>query len=433
MTAISSSRWGSAVASTGSRRGYYRSPALNGHAYEVAAVGPTLQPGTNDVIVEDSRNRILRLSGLGTATAATEPSATVLWENGVNQELLLVPAGPLDRLAVRGSAAGGGTSLFLLDGSGHELWRHAFDAPEAAGLALPLGLNVGRFGSGSVDIVVSIGAPGSYPAETCAVDGDSGATLWCSNEGAFWDAAPAVWDFNRDGRDDVVLNFNNSKAILLDGATGGHWAEPAVLPQWGNLGWVDYNGAPAIAGVSPSGAVRVVNSEDNGHLALISCEVPSDPALATVAEVWSAPQSRPDDQRYSMAAVSPIGSNGADWMVGVGSVSGVLQARRGADGSLVWERQLWMGAATSGGVANDNALSSVLALDVDGDGRVEFVVGAADGWLYALDAATGALRWSIEIGAPLGEPIAADFQNESASGILVPAADGFLYAIGPAK
>jgi outer membrane protein assembly factor BamB len=133
-----------------------------------------------------------------------------------------------------------------------------------------------------------------------------------------------------------------------------------------------------------------------------------------------------------MAAVSPIGSDGADWMIGVGSASGLLQARHGADGALVWERQLWMGSATTGGAGNDNALSSVIALDVDGDGRVEFVVGAADGWLYALDAATGSVRWSIEIGAPLGEPIAADFQNESASGILVPAADGFLYAIGPA-
>jgi outer membrane protein assembly factor BamB len=74
-----------------------------------------------------------------------------------------------------------------------------------------------------------------------------------------------------------------------------------------------------------------------------------------------------------------------------------------------------------------------VAMDVNGDGRVEFVVGGYDGWLYALDAATGALVWSLDLGAPVGDPIAADTDGDGLSEILAPTADGYLYAIGPAK
>jgi outer membrane protein assembly factor BamB len=62
---------------------------------------------------------------------------------------------------------------------------------------------------------------------------------------------------------------------------------------------------------------------------------------------------------------------------------------------------------------------------------VDFVVGGADGWLYAVDGATGALLWGLDLGASVGDPIAADIDGDGTSEVLVPAADGYLYAIGP--
>ncbi|MEO8433033.1 MAG: PQQ-binding-like beta-propeller repeat protein [Acidobacteriota bacterium] len=411
--------------------GFYRNPALNGHAFEVAAVGPMLQAGRNDVVVVDSLNRILRLTDVDRADRETGPSAVVLSQNGVQQELLLVPGQSLNRIAVRAATASG-AALRLLDGGGHVAWEHAFAGDGLGPTTLPIGWNVGRFGSGAGgDVVVSVGTPDKYPTRMCALDGSSGAKLWCSTMGAFWDAAPAIWDFNRDGYDDLTLNFNNSKSILLDGRTGQEWGRPVVLPQWEHLGWVDYNGAPSVAGVDPSGAVRIVNSGDDAHLALLHADVTKGTAAAAITQVWAVPQSRPDDQRYSMAAIAPAGAQSSDWVVGVGGQTGLLEGRRGSDGTLLWQRRLWNGGFVSG--VENNPLSSILAVDVNGDSRVEFVVGGADGWLYAVSAATGALVWSLDLGTSLGEPIAADFQNEGSSSLLVPAADGYLYAIGPPR
>ena len=97
----------------------------------------------------------------------------------------------------------------------------------------------------------------------------------------------------------------------------------------------------------------------------------------------------------------------------------------------MWAAGLKDGRVLAGAPPEPNPLSSVLAMDVNGDGRVEFVVGAEDGWLYALDAKTGALTWSLDLGSPAGDPIAADFEGNGFAEILVPTADGYLRAVGP--
>ena len=130
-----------------------------------------------------------------------------------------------------------------------------------------------------------------------------------------------------------------------------------------------------------------------------------------------------------MAALAPLPDGSV--LVGVGSTAGELRAVRERDGIEAWHETLEGGRVTLDAGARSNPLSSVLAVDVDADGRVDFVVGGADGWLYALDAETGRLLWSLELGAPVGDPIAADFDNLGSSKILVPAADGYLYAVGP--
>ncbi|MBN2496505.1 MAG: hypothetical protein JXR96_18065 [Deltaproteobacteria bacterium] len=70
------------------------------------------------------------------------------------------------------------------------------------------------------------------------------------------------------------------------------------------------------------------------------------------------------------------------------------------------------------------------AADLDADGADEIVIGAADGWLYCLDALTGSADWALNLFADVGEPVLADADNDGELDILVSTGDGFLAAIG---
>jgi hypothetical protein len=291
-----------------------------------------------------------------------------------------------------------------------------------------MGLNYGLFNEDDdFDVVISGGSANTFPRKTYALDGRSGEILWVSKIGTYWDATIAVWDINRDSIDDVILNSNASKGIILDGHTGQQIAEPTVLPKYGEMEVMDYNGAPVVVGAQRDGRVKILNAEDDAHLSLLSINEGAESSFPYQMDIlWAAPQSSPDDERFSMPAVAPT-LNG-EWIVGVGNQHGTLKVRRGNDGSLLWEKALWAGCSIHP-PGQWNPLSSVIALDVNNDGRVEFVVGGADGWLYAVDTETGNMVWSFDLGSPVGGPIAGDLNNNGFSELLVPAADGYLYAI----
>ena len=410
--------------------GYYQADSLNGHSYETAAVADLDGKGRPDVVVVDSLNRVVKLTGLADASPLQEPGGQVLWDSGISQELLAVPTAPREnRLVVRGGRDGFAV-LRMIDGSGNPSWEQPFDD-------LPLGLAFGHFRSPtSADLVASI-AGSTGQRRTCLVDGRSGEIAWISDSGTYWDATFAAGDADGDGLDDILFNYNAWKGYLLKGSTGRLLTEPVNLPVYEKLESVDYNGAlVALGAVGQDGSFLVLNAEDNAHLALLSVERDAlGLVLVPVAESWSIEQALPDDERRSMVAVAPVGRR--DWIAAVGSRKGTIRGVTGADGSVLWETGLWNGkasAATAGqSDEQSNDLSSVVALDVNGDGRMEFVVGGYDGWLYALDAATGALVWSLDLGAPVGDPIAADTDGDGLSEILAPTADGYLYSIGPGK
>jgi outer membrane protein assembly factor BamB len=406
--------------------GYCRSDALNGHAFEVAAVADLDGKGRKDILALDSLSRVVKLTGVAGATPEREPRSAVLWDSGTDQELLAVPSSQGGaRLLVRGWSDGVPV-LRMIDGSGNMVWEHDFAPP----YDIPVGLNWGHFRGGSpADVVASVDSAGG-PRRTVVLDGDTGQTVWASDVGTYWDGSFAVADVNQDGRDDLVFNYNAWKGFVLDGASGRPLVDPVVLPSYNNLESVDYNGAPIALGSMGGRSFLFLDSGDDAHLALLSADSkPGDTDPVAAGNPWSLEQAAPDDERYSMAAVAPLGSE--DFVIGAGSQRGNLKAVRGSDGTVLWEIGLWNGSAGPVSDSRTNSLSSVLAVDVNGDGRPNFVVGGADGWLYAVDAASGALLWSFDLGAPVGEPIAADIDGDGASELLVPAADGYLYAIGP--
>jgi hypothetical protein len=70
-----------------------------------------------------------------------------------------------------------------------------------------------------------------------------------------------------------------------------------------------------------------------------------------------------------------------------------------------------------------------VAVDVDGDGADEVVVGSDDGFLYALHASDGSIAFTLDLGAPVTRLIAADIDRDVAVELVASLADGRLVAI----
>jgi hypothetical protein len=76
-------------------------------------------------------------------------------------------------------------------------------------------------------------------------------------------------------------------------------------------------------------------------------------------------------------------------------------------------------------------VSRMAAADLDGDGRQELVLGASDGYLYALAERAGEARvlWKVPLGRRVGEPVLADLDGDDRAEVLVGAEDGRLYCL----
>ncbi|WP_432970596.1 hypothetical protein [Dactylosporangium sp. CA-233914] len=75
----------------------------------------------------------------------------------------------------------------------------------------------------------------------------------------------------------------------------------------------------------------------------------------------------------------------------------------------------------------------MVTADITGDGQTNIVYGTDEGRLDVLgwDSEDGlVLRWSLDIGSEIGELAVADVNGDGLVEIVLTAADGFLYVVG---
>jgi outer membrane protein assembly factor BamB len=381
--------------------GFYRLDAGNGHAAGSAIVADLDKDGTNEIYVDNATGDLVNLD-------ARTRSSKLVWHASTAQDPIAVDGSLLLR-----SCENQGRAVCRYSPGGDLLWYTTL--PYVLG-QIPIGPNIGKFGPQGKPGIVIAGAP-QYPMTTYAVSLD-GELLWQASDGPYWDATYAIADFNHDGIDDVVYNYNTAKAHVINGIDGTLLARPVTLPRYRQFDYVDYNGAPIVV-TGADQALYVLDVEDNGHLALMRPLI-DDPDPRSVI-VWTVEQDSLDDERAQMPALAPAGNRS---ILGCGSKRGVFTARDVATGASLWQRTLIESVNPLG-----TALTKSIAVDVNGDGSADFVVGGDDGVVHALDAATGRVLWAIDLGSPIGELIVADVDGDGFSEIVVSAADGWLYEI----
>lgn len=242
-----------------------------------------------------------------------------------------------------------------------------------------------------------------------AIEGTTGHVLWETGEDKDIERyyAPTVnlasaFDFNGDGHEDLVLTCPDYYAV----ASG-------------------VDGKPLIGPISPQ---KIFNQPSQG-LYTFPVILPNENARPTVALV---------DGHYFQAAMSidakpdwyqlpAVGENRASaqgfaklpdgtWLMGVGRQNGKFGCINMKDGSTRWDLDV------------QATCSDIIACDINGDGKEDFLFGTSHGKLYAVTDHDGKpqVLWTVDLGAGAGNPIAADVDGDGKSEIIVPTMDGHI-------
>ena len=312
-------------------------------------------------------------------------------------------------------------------------------------------------GDGAPDAVVWTGDEGGVEVARVELDPDP-TTRWTAAAGPAGYAVHNPWtatvgDVNHDGVADVVLDLRrgfDSISLVLDGADGSelHRAELAnrrsffVPPLLIDL---DDDADPELVRVAER-AVSVFeigvaeptaelptsdfvvrglwhDLDADGSPELLGAmsfqadrqELAAYRLVPALEPLWEVTDLRgPADVEQAIARVG----ESVSWI----SADGSLELRSTADGSRLpgWPLELARGEVGAGGAP----LTAQVVLDIDGDDALEVVVGAKDGWVYAVDIAEPSLDWRIFVGARVVNLAAADVDGDDRLELLVAADDG---------
>jgi hypothetical protein len=343
--------------------------------------------------------------------------------------------------------------LLAVDSTGRELWRYNVSAAINAVASARPGLNqstapitirsapaVGDItGDGQVDIVVAAGdissknTHGGVMALTRTGQPIPG---WpfipqdiapdISRRDGFADGvvgSPAIADINGDGQNEVVFGSFDHYVYALrgDGSNAPGWPQFVYDTVWSS---------PALADLTGDGQNEVIigidahlysepgyASQDGGELQVFS---------GNGTRLWRSAQ---DEVLISSPAVADLDGDGRFEIAagsgnfyccfdGTPSNEGKYFTVWNHDGSILWRANL-----------PTQVVGSPAIGDLNGDGKLEVVVGAMDGKVYAFNGATGAILWSAvprnifngpaDSNSPLYSPMLGDFTGNGHDDVFI--------------
>jgi len=255
---------------------------------------------------------------------------------------------------------------------------------------------VGRFGPGGKVLIGALSnvGPNDGTARWTMMDPSDGRVVWQREGGPHERRSSTVWDLDGDGCDDLV-HSHFFDLIGLNGKTGETlWFQGGSVPGYHLASVADLDG---------SGRPSVLLS--GGYMALYRFDLQGK-------EIWRTPP-----LHYNAGSAAGLGAGEFGT-----AFTDRFACYEAASGRLKWSLPL------------RGQGSDVAAADVDGDGRIEFLFGCADGFLYAVgsagDGTEGRVLWQVDLGAPVGPPSVADIDGDGRAEVLVATADGWLHVLG---
>lgn len=293
-------------------------------------------------------------------------------------------------------------------------WQKALPTADRSGLPQPRTayLRTGDFtGDGTPDVYLWAGTP---MVRSVVLDGRDGSVVWERGEfpdiSRYWGPSvneAAVYDFNKDGADDLVFT-NPDYYCIANGRTGDMLIGPTHPPQIFDQPSQGLYTLPAVLEVGNAAWVALVS----GHYFQGAMTIDAKPLWHSLPTAGEA--------RSGSEAFLPRGDEG--WSMGFGRQNGKFACVDVATGTLQWEYDL------------EASATNPISCDIDGDGTIEFIVGDSHGWLRAMSGVEAPeLRWSLFLGAAVGNPIAADITGNGHSDLLVPTADGRIHLLSGSR
>lgn len=313
---------------------------------------------------------------------------------------------------VRNARNSGSIRLELLDADGIVL--------ESLALASnPYNFVVSNFvGDSTLDVFATrLGSDGQY--YNFVVDGASWTVAWESKAvypdtttSPVEDLTAIPIDFNGDGRDDIFYGHQwyVCRMAGLTGVQGACSTRDTYLFGWGMAkGEVDGDAEPDVALFQPQYvSLMNLNSSLNYRLDRASGETSAWPSTSVVKDGALADADEDGKSELYVANRNTL-------------------YKFNPNGSTAWILRLENGVEISS--VTSNRLGSVTVGDTDGDGALEVLVGATDGFLYCIDALTGDIEWVNEFYYQVGEPVLADTDGDGTLDIVVAVADGHVYVL----
>lgn len=199
-----------------------------------------------------------------------------------------------------------------------------------------------------------------------------------------FDAMPKAFDIDGDGVDELMAAGNDTNVYVFDVTTGGVLAKLPIttIPDW----YIErvLNGVEAGI-LRPGESASLVVASPSAHIAVWQFQPGSSSDEAfTFTKVWERRlnQCNPQPSMDAKVTLADLDGDGSLEILAQTEEVGVFALK--ADGTSLW-RQCWGGG---------NA--APVADDLDGDGRLEAIFAADDGYLAVLDGAKGTVKWTFD-------------------------------------